>query len=219
MRKKLIILIPLILILLIIGCCLLTIENIVLPPTRIGEGKSYVTLANFYTFESAIAESDIVAHVRIGNWIGENIDSDTTYYEATIVEQFTGEEIYEIVLKQDGCSRCTYAGYPLFTSGNELLVFLKKSNMPEYDNAYWIIGSYTTVLYAVSDEKGNVYYLDRYIFLSDTAEGIINYIPKDSFAYKLFKKVIEEDPLLAGMTFGYTYLYSREDFKELVEKQ
>lgn len=215
MKKRLIIItsITFILLFMLVGYFLVIRKRPVLPPTRYGVGKSYVSLENIYTFETAIASADIVAHVEIGDWLGE--DDNHSYYSANVIEQFTGEKVTTFILKQDGCSQWTISRYPLFTVGNELLLFLKKSK--QIDNAYFIAGSYSTVLYAVSDNNGNVYYLDRFNILSSSAEGIINSIPQDSFARELYQKLTLEDPVLSEYTsFEYVYFYSRDDFLTLI---
>lgn len=188
----------------------------ILPPTRQGVGKAYISLEYLYTFETTISASDVVAHVKIGDWLKE--DDDHTYYETEIIELFKGENISSIILMQDGCSQWTINNYPLFTSGNELLLFLKKATGTEFDNAYFIRGSYSTVMYAVTSSEGSVYYLDRYNILSSSAEGIINNIPQDSFARELYEKVIKEDPVLGShmSVFEHLYFYSREDFLTLI---
>jgi len=221
-KKLFCILITLIILLVLIGYIIIR-NRPVLPPVRIGKGEIRCSVpVELYTFETAIEKADVIAHLRIGDWLGENEHS--TYYKATVVEQFTGEAIEEIILIQDGSSKSTHGRFPLFTYGNELLIFLKKGSLPEYDNVYYSMGSFDTVLYAVTADSGDVYYYDRCNILSMSATGIINNIPMDSFARKLYDKLIKEDPLLEeefyyAEFYSNIYFYSKEAFEKLINKQ
>lgn len=186
------------------------------PPTRRGIGNGRSTPAKLHNFKTAIEDSDIVAHIMIGDWLGE--DDHSTYYEAKIIEQFKGDPVSTIILHQNGCSRYTYGCYPLFISGNELLVFLKQSTFSIMDDSYYYsIDSARSVLYAVIDKNGDAYYLDRNGSLSFNAVGIIDPLPQDAFTRELYQKVILEDPELAkDMLFENVYFYSRKDFLKLL---
>ena len=151
----------------------------------------------------------------IGDWLGE--DDQSTYYEAKIIEQFTGDKISEIILNQGGNSNCTYNNYPLFISGNELLVFLKEYTCQETYNTYYrITGGPQTVLHAVIDKNGNAYYLYCSSISLLDPEGVIETLPHDSFTYELYQKLILEDPELSEMPYEYIHFYSREDFLTLL---
>ena len=189
-------------------------ESPILPPTRYGNKTSRISLER-QSFETAISSSDAIAHIKVGNWLGE--DEYFNYYEATVISQFKGEEIDNFVLIQDGTSEYTIGRYPLFTYGNEMLLFLMKSTDADYENAYWILGSYTTVMDAVTSSTNEVYYMDRYGVLSETAENINN-IPQSSFAFGLFNKIGEQDPYITeNRLFFYTYFYSEKDMKKLID--
>ncbi len=128
------------------------------PPTRIGAGTAKVTPGARHTFATAAAEADAVAHITVGDWLSENTDTMSTHYRATVAETFRGSLPNEITLIQDGCSTTTIPGYPLFTGGNELLLFLKACTEPD---TYWIVGSYTTVLDVAYVPDGTRYFAQR----------------------------------------------------------
>ena len=120
---------------------------------------------------------------------------------------------------QTGSSSVTRVRYPLFTYGNELLVFLKNYDWPsEYENLYYILVS---PFYIVTDDTGNMYYYDRFNLLKEIVDsGIIHNIPVDSFARGLYDKLIEEDVLVEEeIIWGFEYFYKSEDLESLINKQ
>lgn len=193
-----------------------TKEKDIYPPIRVSELNSRINSYETYTFETAIEASDVVAHVRIGNWLGE--DLSYTYYDAVIVEQFTGEKVDNIVIEQYGNSKRVYNRFPLFTKGNELLVFLRKKETTESDTVYEIIWDNGSTLYAVEDDEGNVYYWDRCGSLSVQSTNAITNIPMDLFTKKLVDKIVEADPYLAEDTYVNIYMYAKEEIKKLIEE-
>ena len=105
-------------------------DNIILPPSRIGEGEFNVQLTKRYTFETAFAEADAVARVKVGNWLSEDRENDSTCFEATTLQCFKGSLPETFTLYQTGSSHETLEGFPLFTYGNELLLFLNQGTQP-----------------------------------------------------------------------------------------
>lgn len=193
-------------------------EEGVLPPTRLGnETEISALLARRYTFEEAYQEADVVAHVKVGNWLGEEEEKRATYFDATIVEQYKGNAIDEIVLFQDGTSKGTLKGYPLFTYGNEMLVFLKEAVETEYEDAYWIIGAYTTMLDVVYDEGGNLYYMDRYGTLGETIEASMNSAGDAELRSRLYEKASEKDEMVTVIGYQYKHIYKKEILDALME--
>lgn len=136
MKKILCIFFSAVLLLMVSGCAAVSDgrDEAVLPPSRVGASQMQATLVKRYTFESAFSEADVVARVEVGNWLAENTDSITTYFEAKVLQCFKGSTTETITLFQDGCSTGTMKGYPLFTSGNEMLVFLKEAIETPYDS-------------------------------------------------------------------------------------
>ena len=82
---------------------------------------------------------------------------------------YKGDIPHEFVLAQEGCSTWTYRNYPVFTYGNQLLLFLIKYDVSmyrdtydlvEYPDAYELINTYSTVMYVTRDDSGMSYVLD-----------------------------------------------------------
>lgn len=214
MRRKISGFITLVMVLILLTGCGNKKEEPVLPPARTGtEGTASASLEKEYGFETAFEDADLVAHIRIGDWLAEDTDICSTFYNATVLQQYKGDGITDIVIKQSGDSRFTFEGYPLFTYGNELLVFCKKAVGLEYSNAYWIIGSFTTVLDAVTTESGDVYYMDRYGIMGSRSRGLANYAIRSDVGEELQEIIVAKDALLSDM--NYPYIYSAEDIKAL----
>ena len=91
MKKLLSILLIAVLALSIVGCTK-TEENIVLPPTRYGNGSG---LVDYYTDDIAYyyAEADVIARIKVGNWLWEDRNQShgwCTYFEAQALECYKG---------------------------------------------------------------------------------------------------------------------------------
>ncbi len=160
-------------------------EQIILPPTRYGAGVMGYSMTRSFTIEEAFEAADVVAWVRIGNWLGERSGDKTvhtTYYEAEIIKCYKGNPEESIVLEQLGSSAYTIPGYPLFINGNELLVFLIGGEEREYystnysgtayEYSYYINGSYTTVMDVVTNTDGMTYMVDRMGILSNNIQQL-----------------------------------------------
>ena len=187
---------------------------VVLPPTRIGKSITKVQFEKEYTFKSAFAESDMVAHIRIGNWKSEDSNRNATYYRATVLHQYKGDEVKNIILRQSGSSEST--SYPLFTYGNELLVFCKKAEGKK--DSYWILGSFTTVLDAATTESGELYFLDRYGILGERTETLTNYSYRTSIKRELEDILAAQDPIISEFISAsrYQYVFSAKELEELI---
>ncbi len=70
-----------------------TTQSIVLPPTRLGKVQGSSSLMKLYTAEEAFQAADAVAWVRIGNWLGEDVDLGfgRTYFEVELVRGYKGD--------------------------------------------------------------------------------------------------------------------------------
>ena len=154
------------LVLFLVGCSQPAESDVVLPPTRVGKTTARAELADRYDMDSAVGDSDMIAYVRIGNWVEE--DDHSTYYEAVVVAQYKGESVDNIIIKQDGNSECTIKGYELFTHGDEMVLFLRKASNRE--NTYWITGSYTTIF----DVQNGEIAVDRAGILKESIPGYTN---------------------------------------------
>lgn len=136
------------------------------PPVRIGEAIGEASLLRSYSVAEAFQEADAVALVRVGDWLGEQDGGfSITFYKAAVVKSYKGDLPREFTLMQNGGSAGTYEDYPLYTCGNELLVFLRKADA-DYPDAYQSVGSFSTVLYAADAVDGTRYYLDRFGLMS-----------------------------------------------------
>ena len=215
MKKTYCLILSVILFLTVVGC---SHDNSVLPPSRIGQGTMQASLAERYSLESAMSAADVVARVEVGSWLAEDADISSTYFEAKVLECFKGKLSGKFTLIQDGCSATTLKSYPLFTAGNEILVFLKTATMTEYPSCYWIIGSFTTVLDVSYDESGARYYADRYGVLGESAGGVTNYAQNTDIANEVLARAAKEDPIISEMQYAYPYIFAEADIRTLLGK-
>ena len=191
----------------------------VLPPTRLGSSSIQASLATRYTLESAVSEADVVARIVVGDWIAENTEIHSTYYEATVLECFKGNIPTTFTLIQDGSSAGTLKRYPLFTSGNEMLVFLNEAIELDYDSPYWIIGAFTTIMDVSYDNAGNRYYADRYGILGETVDVAVNYASRPSIFAEVYARSVEADPIVQELHYSYPYVFAESDLIPLLEDQ
>lgn len=216
MKRNYCLILSVILLLAAVGC---SHETAVLPPSRIGKGTIQASLAERYTFESALSTADVVARVEVGNWLAEDTGLHKTYYEATVLECFKGNLSGVFTLLQDGCSDATLKGYPLFTQGNEILVFLNEAIVAGYETPYWIIGSFTTVLDVSYDENGVRYYTDRYGVLGESMDVSSNYALNAEISSQVLARAAEDDPIISEMQYSYPYIFSESDIMALLARQ
>lgn len=186
-------------------------NTIILPPSRIGTTTLHASFGPRYTFDTAYSEADAVARVVVGNWLGEDSELQKSYYEASVQECFKGDLPEKITLLQDGCSSGTLKQYPLFTSGNELLVFINKASVTDYVSPYWIIGSFTTLLDVSYDKIGTRYYVDRYGILGETIGISTNYATDKTVFEEVYSRTAETDEIVKEMHYDYPYIFSEED--------
>ncbi len=176
-----------------------------------------------YTFESALSEADAVARIIVGNWLGEDKDLGKTYFEATVLQCFKGDLPERITLLQDGCSSATLKGYPLFTSGNEMLVFINHASVTDYDSPHWIIGAFTTLLDVSYDNAGTRYYVDRYGILGETIDIPTNYASNPVISREVRNTMTKNDPIWKEMEDAYLevehifpYIFLEDDLVPLL---
>lgn len=217
MKKFLCILLLLSLLLLCAAGCMPSIKsNSVLPPVRIGKGSMLMHLVKDYSFESAFESADAVVRAEIGNWLGEDNEIFNTYYETTVLECFKGSIPETFTLLQEGSSACTQEGYPLYTAGNELLLFLyEATDVHGYESVYWIAGAFVTTMDVTYDAEGDRYYADRYGILCRNFSGYCwNYALNKAEAEKLRAYLYKVDPFMKTMGFPYTYIYAEDALEE-----
>ncbi len=141
----------------------------VLPPSRWGEGEAQGMLPRTYSLSEAYDAAEVVALVTVGDWLEEELITGRTFFRTTVQKVYKGDIPHEFVLAQEGCSTWTYRNYPVFTYGNQLLLFLIKYDVSmyrdtydlvEYPDAYELISTYSTVMYVTQDDSGMSYVLD-----------------------------------------------------------
>ena len=154
-------------------------EEIVVPPNRFGE-KSASIMYDF-TFEEVAKAADAIAHVRVGNWLGYNNDNWTVSFEAEVITAYKGDIPQDFVLLQDGNEDSAINNFPLFTYGNELLLFLGKAESNDafgvtyYEDSYYIRGVHTTVYYVSQDSSGASYAVPSFSNYLHKDEAFVNY--------------------------------------------
>ena len=219
MKRFCYLLVVIMFVMMVAGCSGNAENSPVLPPARIGTSVTSATLAQRFTFESAFSAADAVARIQVGDWLSEDLEVEQTYYEATVLQCFKGDMPETITLLQDGCSAATMQGYPLFTSGNEMLVFLNEAVLPEYESPYWIIGSFTTVLDVSYDKEGARYFADRYGILGEFMNDSHNYGLDLAVSRAVHSRAAAEDPIFEEMQYTYRYIFSETDILALMENQ
>ena len=159
----------------------------VLPPARTA-GKMLIDYSTSIEerMTDAVENADAVACIRIGDWLGDTSDDRNTMFEAETIELIRGELPERFVLLQDGTSTGTVYGFPLFTAGNELLLFLKKcgdttkSLLALPDDSYFIGGSPYTVSDIVTLESGQKFLIPREsMFANGVLPGVAKSIAAD----------------------------------------
>ena len=201
-------------------------ETVVTPPSRVGTEREEADKIELpgYSMEDAYRASTAVAHVKVGNWLGsaeDNEDLHFTYYEVTTVKAFKGNLPEKFVLVQYGDTKVTWIDYPLYTSGDELLVFLTPYEFfdePESisrGNTYRLLNDFASVLNVAFDKTGNVYYIDSY-----GALGRFTDLPRQNGNDDVFNAVREDlterDPVIAQTAFRYPFfIYSGADVEQL----
>ena len=142
--------------------------NIVLPPARRKEPEAKAQWITPPTFSQGRAAADAVVHLRVGNWLGD--DKIHTFYDATILEVYSGTIEESITLLQAGSLQtCTYADYPLFVYGDEFVLFLKKATSTDspYENAYYICGGPICTIQVYYNVEGEQFVEDSFYFISN----------------------------------------------------
>ena len=95
----------------------------VLPPSRWGEREAQGMLPRTYSLSEAYDAAEVVALVTVGDWLEEELITGRTFFRTTVQKVYKGDIPHEFVLAQEGCSTWTYRNYPVFTYGNQLLLF------------------------------------------------------------------------------------------------
>lgn len=149
------------------------------PPVRIGEATGNASFNRSYSLMEAFEEADVVALVQVGNWLGEKTEGfPYTYYEADALECYKGDIPAHFTLMQSGASSSTYEDYPLYTYGNQLLLFLRHSQTDwgeayiQYPGAYVNVCAFITTMYVANADDGSRCFVDRFGLM--TYEELMN---------------------------------------------
>lgn len=108
-------------------------ENIIRPPVRESKYQASASFI-FLSLKEIEEEADAIVRLKIKNWLGESIYYGRTYYDAEVIEVYKGDVPSSIILAQFGTSEETFRGFPLFTYGEEVILFLGKYE--SQDNKY-----------------------------------------------------------------------------------
>ena len=126
-------------------------------PRQVGRKQYYASIEGF-VFDKSYKEADIIAQVKILEWLEEINDpygEMSTYFKAELEKSYKNivdSDIKEIRLKQDGNSYHTSHALPLFKNGDRLLLYLKKAIGEGKENTYWILGGYSGVFRIVNTD-------------------------------------------------------------------
>ena len=181
------------------------------PPVRIGEATGNASFNRSYSLTEAFEEADVVALVQVGNWLGEKTEGfPYTYYEADALECYKGDIPAHFTLMQSGASTSTYEDYPLYTYGNQLLLFLRHSQTDwgeayiQYPGAYVNVCAFITTMYVANADDGSRYFVDRFGLMSmreqETGDSALEQPlsrMQESTVEELRADLEKTDPLLA----------------------
>ena len=179
-------------------------KDAVLPPAREGKESVAHSRTALFSLESAFLQADSVCTVTVGDWIGDN--GTATYFKAKVDKVFKGDLPDTIELYQIGCEEVTADGFPLFTYGNRLLVFLspfKPDDGIEAENSYELLGAGSAFFYVASAEDGSEYYIDTIgLFSNETMRlcrglDLTNHADDLALREELVNDVASYDKLIA----------------------
>ena len=199
-------------------------DKIVLPPVRVGQkGKHQGILSSDYsTVDQLYAYSDAIAHIRVGNWLEES--EYYTYFEAEVVELYHGTLPDHFILEQFASSGFTILGCPVFTYGNEYILFLKKDTDGPEDgchypdnNTYRSSGGHPSILELAADSEGKQYFVDRFHFIETSRLSFGNYYKDTSVATSISSALRKRD--LVGQKLSKTYekIYAVDDLVDYID--
>ncbi len=210
--------------LLLSGCTVNKAEPVV-PPMRMAE---YPSEANFgympASIAGEIADSDAVACVRIGDWLGYTKDMYSSLYSVETVETVKGSLPAKFTLIQDGSSKFTLEGHPLFTAGNELLLFLRKTTdeaNKQYeltDETYTITCAQMTTFDIVSVESEE-YAVPRHYALLETMPASVHDLAQDNaFLKKAVDGLIRSDNIWEKVNTKPNHVYRLDELIRAIKE-
>lgn len=199
-------------------------DKIVLPPVRVGQKGIHQGMisSDFSTVDQLYAYSDAIAHVRVGNWLEES--EYYTYFEAEVVELYSGTLPDHFILEQFASSGFTILGYPVFTYGNEYILFLKKdTDIPEdgchypNNNTYLSSGGHPSVLEVSTNSEGEQYFVDRFYFIETSRLSFRNYYEDTSVATSVSTALYQRDSVGQKLSKNYEKIYAVDDLVDYID--
>ncbi len=186
-------------------------DGILLPPNRVSAGM-LIDYVRAYNLVEATSEADAIVWVRIGNWLGEA--GEYTHFEAEVVQCLKGEQSGTMEICQMGTSAGTVQGYPLFTYGNEKLLFLKNR-----DGAWYMINDNQTVMDVVQCQDGNAYAVPQFQWFLAWLEPSLpfeNHADREDLRQDICDALTARDSLYNGKPERMEYILSLEDLEKLL---
>jgi len=176
------------------------------PPVRFGEGSSSASFLGPFSFKDIYNFADAVAVVEIRDWVGEYTEEGVTFFKAKVNTVIKGSLEETIIVPQDGTSKNTYKGHPLFTAGNVLLVFFKgEAQETEFGLAYPTITTIVTICDVVKSDDGTQYVIDRVGMMGQFA-AVRNYSSDSEITNELYRILAASDEITANInSFSYVY--------------
>lgn len=158
------------------------------PERALGQSVTSGMFLEFrYSYAEAVKEADLVVEVEIVEYKGELPDDIYTWgslYRAKILNTYKNDidqGLTEIDLIQDGDSEVTWQGFPLFQTGDRLILTLVESDF--VPGSYRILGEEQTALKVVSTAEGDICY---------TFLPIMNDLPKEGVTEEM-KRAAQSD--------------------------
>lgn len=198
------------------GCTQAEKEAIVLPPARNVPYPGLVDYADV-NFEAVYAQAEAIARIKVGNWLGEDTgDNNHTFFEAAVLECYTGSMPETFTLIQTGSSHGK-DGRPIFTYGNEMLLFLVKApaEYTSYEDAYYNEGSFFSVFDVSYDNDGERYFVVRNGWFGKSLPFAtpLKEIPMK----EITEYAVKNDPILEETGFAFSYAFTEKDLKKLID--
>lgn len=96
-------------------------------------------------------------------------------------------------------------------------IFTKQAVGADYDNAYWIIGSFRTVFDVVENSEGDKYLIDRSGFIGKSiTDDVRNMAYYSNLVKELKKQLIEQDSIWEEIEHPFSYVFSLEQIENLI---
>ena len=103
---------------------------------RVGtDGIMFTSYYEFYSFSEVCKTSHSIVDLTIVDWLGEDDEGmPKTFFKAKINHSFKGalEKGDEILIRQDGNSKLSVEGFPLFSINDSIIAFLRCGSESDY---------------------------------------------------------------------------------------